>query len=177
VQTPANGAGTIALLQRVVADRHFRYDPEAPLPETVFTSNASYVLDTIFPFATASSDVAGGALGSLADNFRQGSPVHDSPNSPLVTAIGARNYIRVDDHFETFLMYRPGHLGDDNTWVTLGVLDWSWQAEATKGANGVWTITAGSVPANPGEVIHSQDVSFLPSYTGNHTYNQELADE
>lgn len=77
------------------------------------------------------------------------------------------NIVSVAGKFETYLMYKPS--GTDSIWVTLGLLNWSWNGAAGRDTDGVWQLGTGASPQtgdpNPKSVNNTQ----LPKWTDNYT--------
>lgn len=84
----------------------------------------------------------------VAPNLPRTLTFGDGPGNPV-----GITQVQAIDSFKTYLRFRPA--GADNIWVTLGRVDWSWNAFATNSLgwpyNNIpsnWTITSSSVP-NP----------------------------
>jgi hypothetical protein len=61
---------------------------------------------------------------------REEYPMSDSPGIILEEAW---SYFDIDDHYQTWFMYK--HIDKDSTWVPLGVLEWSWEASTSRIGN------------------------------------------
>jgi hypothetical protein len=58
-------------------------------------------------------------------------------DNPGINDVGV-DYESVTDGFETYLIFKPN--GNNNIWVTLGIVNWGWSATQL-----AWVITSSSV--------------------------------
>ncbi len=145
VTTPANGAGAIAFTQLAAPERHVIYTNGVA---EKWTSNGTNMLDGIYGVQYAGeTPIGGGGTRSWVQS--------DTPQA----GVDVLKYASVNDHFQTYLMYKPD--GDNSIWVTLQTLNWSWGGMATKGTNGVWSLSNSTLTTTEGS-----DSTILPQWNG-----------
>ncbi len=156
VTTPTNGTGSFGFLQ--VVDQTTR---RWILDDTNSTAQKSYGtnrLDSIpgGPIAYPQASVNGGETKSLF--------YYDYPVQYLKAGNFSSKWASADDHFSSYLVYRPAGDTNKTIWVALRKMEWNWSGGATKGTNGVWALDSGwpSPPVNPASV----DTDALPIWSG-----------
>ena len=119
------------------------------------SSNNSFVLD--LPPNVPSPFVAGSVTPIPASNGE--TFPFTVVDTPLLQAAPPDTHITADDKFQMYLMYQPP--GQGSIFVTIGELNWSWKASATK-AGGSWSLDPN--PVNPGNPDGAAN-STLPTWT------------
>ena len=91
-------------------------------------------LDSGAPYATPNTVKAGFPTAWAGESYDNGTgdgascnEHHDTPGRLL--QIGWTEY-HAHQSFRMFLMYRPDGSGKESIWVTLGIIEWSWEADA-----------------------------------------------
>ena len=146
VTTPANGAGTIALVQ-VVTNTLRTYTASGGTRWKYSSHGLNYV-DTfldVFMFDTKAINASQTQTNADADTPNQGL------NCSNIT-------YTVNDQFKTYLIYQP----TNGIWVTLQSVCWNWSGSTTNDNSEqcTWTRISGSASQNPS----AQDDTELPTW-------------
>lgn len=82
-----------------------------------------FMLDATYPYNGETCRAEAGPIPIV---------MKDTPNAPLENMTSIIDW---DEEFQTYLMFRPGHKGDQNAWIPLRRVDWGWKAKATSKIN------------------------------------------
>ena len=87
-------------------------------------------LDTSYPYGHTEEDK--GYEGEKCGSGNVTIVMRDTPNGPMEKYAAS---LYMDEHFEAYLMFRPGGKEDGNAWVPLKRLDWQWKAKLISKVN------------------------------------------
>ena len=157
VAVPSYGVGQIAVAQ-LVKETYSAVNWNGS-PVQSFTTGASPVLDTQFPFY--------GVMYSTGMT----ATIPDSPWLEL-TGLGCKS-VDLQEYFTDYFMYQPTPQGTPSSsgpsrpsiWVTTATQKWNWGGTAIQSANGTWSKKSA---LNPGTVT-ATSATTLPSWNANIT--------
>ena len=176
VNTPAGwGAGDLCWVQLIKSKRNYTYTGGVI---TKLGDGESFKLDTSYPYGRTYP-----ANGSVPS----GDDCSDTPRDPLTgmptgspPAI-ARNRIKVDETFETYLMFKPSGLAAECRYVPLQKVTWRWGGVAS--SENSWDPITERPPRDPNNSdpnvseIPGTECTDHPEWTDNTTSDREVPDQ
>jgi hypothetical protein len=91
-------------------------------------------------------------------------PTYDAPGYNLGLDQRLKG-LSVNDQFTDSFLFRPAGNNNNNVWVTIGQLKWSWGGNVSQsGLAGQWTITPGTSFVSPGPGTQSSWLPYWPNY-------------
>ncbi|NRR31840.1 hypothetical protein HSX11_16815 [Oxalobacteraceae bacterium] len=171
-------SGSYAFVQLMKISRQKSYN-NAALPAMSSSSEDSWVLDEDVFYGTTEStnSLMAQADGEYEDFVTAQWPSEstmikgdDSPGTPLFSSLPEEHRrfdeIRVEEHFRTYLMYRPKAAG--SIWVSIAKLEWHWKAHAkfskeVSSSKGTWRLISKEFDVNP----VGEKCIELPAWTRN----------
>jgi len=157
---PPNGKGKIAGFQLVTISRSLTLNNGSIL----FNTHTSWSLNTTFPYGSVTNPIDADDSATWHHTNKHAREEYPMSDSPGIILEEAWSYFDIDDHYQTWFMYK--HIDKDSIWVPLGVLEWSWEASTSRnqGHGNSWRVPIiGHVPKDPSGAL----TTALPLWSQN----------